>query len=228
MMRQCIVLLFVLLNNSIEAQRPVTGGWFTASMPVNFSKKLQWHNDAGYRTFGESITPMQFFVRTGIRHSFSQAISGAGGVAFFFTKTTFDKSDKEFGKEFRTWQELTVIKRLSEKLSWINRVRTEQRFFANTEHKSSYTAHRFRLRTMFQQKISSGVSLQLSNEYMNRMVKSKMIFDQNRLAVSLVYRLKGNLQLQPGYMWLKWPEGSQHILMITLQKNIFLKGGDKN
>jgi hypothetical protein len=198
------------------------------NMPVNFSKKLQWHNDVGYRTFGESIRPMQFFVRTGIRHSFSQAISGAGGVAFFFTKTIFDKKDKEFGKEFRTWQELNVTKRLKEKLNWINRLRTEQRFFANTENKSSYTAHRFRIRTLLQHKLSSRVSLQLSDEYMERIVKSNMSFDQNRLAVSVVYRLKGNLQLQPGYMWLKWPDGSQHILMITLQKNIFLKGGDKN
>lgn len=226
MARLSTVIVFICLTYNTLAQRPLTGSWLTLNVPVNFSKKMQWHNDAGYRTLGGSITPLQVFVRTGVRYSFSETLSTAGGIAFFFTKISFDKSDREFGKEFRTWQELNVTKRLGEKLNSIYRLRTEQRFFANTEHKGSYTAYRFRLRTMLQQKIGSRVSLQLSDEYMWQIVKNRMRFDQNRLAVSLVYKLKDNVQLQPGYMWLKWPDASQHIVMVTIQKNILYQKAD--
>ena len=214
----------IIAGSKADAQRPKTGGWFNMHMPVKFTKHWQWHNDAGYRTLGISVNAIQYFYRTGIRYNFNEQWSSAAGVAFFFTRTGFTKATKEFGFEFRTWEEVNHQLPVNEKLLWQFRVRTEQRFFSATNVDSKYTAHRFRFRTGLTKKINDKWSLQVADEIMQQQANDKFSFNQNRLMISGIYHLKNNIQLQGGYMWLRWPTEDQQIATIGLLKNISWHG----
>lgn len=220
-----LILVFLLIMNSTSAQqRPETGIWTAINLHVNFSKHWQWHNDAGYRTFGTSVDPLQFLYRTGIRYNFNKQTSTAAGIASFFTKANFDKSQHEFGSEFRFWEEIVHQRALNKKLQLLLRFRAEQRFFAATSIKDKYTGYRFRLRPGFNQRLSDKWSLQLIDEYMRQVANEKFSFDQNRLTFSGIYQFNRSAQLQGGYMWLKWPNSHQHILTFTFTKVISLNG----
>lgn len=217
-----ILLLFVCSN--VLAQRPQSGGWFSAQLPVSFNPKWQWHNDAGYRTLGTSTAALQYLYRTGVRYTMTENWNTAAGVAFFFTRTSFQKTNHEFGKEFRFWEEVNYKIEINNRLQLISRLRTEQRFFSATQQKDAYTAYRMRLRTQAQQQLTTKWSLLLADEYMQQYAHHKFLFDQNRLIVSAVYQINSSAQLQGGYMWLLWPDAPQHICTVTLQKNILLNG----
>lgn len=220
MTRALITAFFVLAAFAVSGQRPQHGAWLTLNMPVSFSVKKEWHNDAGYRTLGESVSAQQFFYRTGFRYRFSKDLNAAGGVAFFFTRTSFDKGNNEFGREFRTWQEINAEVKMLRKLHGAARIRTEQRFFDKTTAREPYKTFRLRLRAQLRQDIGSRISLQLMEEFMSRVFDKRPGFDQNRILLSGTYQWGRSLQLQPGYMWLHWPESNQRILMLTIQKNI--------
>ena len=211
-------------NCLVGQQRPSEGWWTAIVLPVKFSSHWQWHNDAGYRTLGNSIRPLQYLYRTGARYTMNEHWSAAAGVAFFFTKTDFVPSHHEFGKEFRFWEEAACQHPLYKSLSALFRVRAEQRFFAATNLKNKYTGYRFRIRPGLNQRINNKWSLQLTDEYMRQIANNKFSFDQNRLTVSGIYQLKKSTQLQAGYMWLKWPTTDQHILSFTFTKTISVHG----
>ena len=223
-MKRAIIILITLagFTKTKAQQRPETGDWFAVNLPVNFTKYWQWHNDAGYRTLGTSVAPLQYLYRTGVRYIFNKQWSTAGGVAFFFTKTNFKKIEHEFGHEFRIWEEVNHQHPVNNKLQWLLRFRTEQRFFAATSVKDKYTGYRFRLRPGLNQKLNNKWSLQITDEYMRQAANHKFSFDQNRLTFSGIYQFNRNTQLQAGYMWLKWPKDNQHILTITVTKNFSL------
>lgn len=223
LMKKIFVILFMTVaGNLLAQQRPETGQWYTLNLPVNFSKHWQWHNDAGYRTLGTSFDPVQYLYRTGLRYIFNKQWSSAAGVAFFFTKTDFDKTHHEFGKEFRFWQEVLHHQSLNEQLQFMLRLRTEQRFFSATSRKEKYTGHRFRLRPGFNQRLNEKWSLQLTDEYMRQVANGKFSFDQNRITLTGIHHFNKATQLQAGYMWLKWPDASQHIITISFTKTISL------
>jgi hypothetical protein len=206
-------------------QRPGTGLWCTLNLPVSFSKKWQWHQDASYRSFGTTFHPLQYFYRAGLRYKFSnQGWSTAAGVAFFFTKNDFDKTHHEFGNEFRVWEEVNLQQQKNETLQLLFRLRIEQRFFSATSQREKFTGYRFRLRPGINQRLSEKWSLQLTDEYMRQIAHQKFSFDQNRLTFTGIYHFNQTSQLQTGYLWLKWTEASQHILSVTFFKTIALHG----
>ncbi len=220
-MKKIIIIPSLLISAKVFSQRPVTGMWLAAQFPVSINKKWQWHNDGGYRTLGNSIAPLQYLYRTGLRYSINKNWSTAAGVAFFFSRTTFSKKNDEFAKEFRLWEEATFKKEVTKNLQTLSRLRIEQRSFAATTTKTSYHAFRYRLRTQLQQKIANKLALQLADEYMQQYKNNTWSFDQNRLITNAVYFFNKQTQLLAGYMWLRWPaHSSQHILNIGFQKII--------
>ncbi len=217
-------LLFLLINTkSGLAQRPTTGSWFTVQPTFSVNKKFIWHNDAGYRTLGNSVQALQYFYRTGIKYQLTKNFSATGGVAFFFSKTNFNKANHEYGHEFRLWQEANYLRQLPQQFQWQVRLRMEQRFFATTSLKSSYTTQRFLFRTGITKKVSKKWSLQLANEYMQQFVSKKFNLDQNRLIITGNYKLKHLAQLVAGYIYIIWPNDVQHIATLTFIKNFAFK-----
>lgn len=210
--------------NFVNAQRPESSLWFTLQTPVNFTKHWQWHHDAGYRTLGAAVEPVQYYYRTGLRYNYDRPLNLAAGLAFYFTRTSFSNDNNEFGNEFRFWEEINHWHLFNEKLQGQFRVRIEQRFFAETSAKEKYTAFRFRIRPGLNQKLNNKWSLQLTDEYMQQVSHNKVYFDQNRLTFSGIYHFNMTTQLQTGYIWLMWQKDDQHILTITFTKNISLHG----
>jgi Protein of unknown function (DUF2490) len=130
-MRQQLFVLAASLLLSIQSgfgQQSQTVVWNTFQFPVQFSSKWQIHNDISYRTVGVSASAYQYTFRTGIRRFINDKWNVATGLAFFFTRTSFDKTYHEFGREFRLWQEVVKENKLNKKLSLFNRFRTEERF----------------------------------------------------------------------------------------------------
>jgi Protein of unknown function (DUF2490) len=213
-----IVLFYFLMP--ARAQQPATGHWLTLQVPVYTGKKWQWHNDGGYRTLGNQATAQQYFYRTGIQYFVNQQLGVAAGTAFFFTRTSYAKSNHEFGREFRLWQEINWQLHLTKKFQLQNRIRTEQRYFAATKNSSASTAFRFRYRLAAIQTVSKKWGIQLADEYMQQAGSGRFHFNQNRLSATALYQASGSTQLQGGYMWLLWPSSSQHILQFTVFKKI--------
>ncbi len=197
--------------------------WLNANVPVSFSKKIQWHNDISYRTLGNAITPLQYEYRTGLRYNINKVWSVTAGTAFFFTKNDFIKEHKEFGREFRLWQELAYKKNITQSFQIYLRLRTEQRNFAATSTKASYNANRYRIKMQTQYQFNKHWALQVADEYMQQSASSILSFDQNRLILNAVYLLPQQTTVSAGYMWVKHPGNiSQHILNISFQKPISL------
>ena len=213
-----MIILVLIVATGVKAQRPETVAWFTMQLPVNFTKHWQWHNDAGYRTLGASFNAFQFLYRTGIRYVVNKKWSVATGTAFFYTRSSYQKFNREFGKEFRIWQELSVQHPVSKTISLQNRLRTEQRWFAKTDTWPAYFGFRVRHRAVVTKTLRDKWSVQLTNEFMQQGVNKKYSFNQNRVMTTALYRINSSAQLQGGYMWLKWPATSQHILTFTFQK----------
>jgi hypothetical protein len=217
-------LLLSIAFGNIYAQRPHTGTWLSVQAPVKVNQKWQLHNDAGYRTMGNSFSGLQYLYRTGLRYQLNKQWNTAAGIAFFFTRSSFPKSNNEFAREFRFWEEINYQQNPDDHWQLVNRVRIEQRFYAATSSISGYTAYRFRFRTSLTRKITPKYSLQIADEYMRQQARNKFLFDQNRLIATIIYKLNRSSQLQAGYMWLLWPNSSQHILTLTFQRNISLHG----
>lgn len=222
-MKKIIIIPSLLISANAFSQRPVTGIWLTAQLPISLNKKWQWHNDASYRTLGNSIAPLQYLYRTGLRYSINNNWNTAAGVAFFFTRTTFSKQNDEFAKEFRFWEEVIFKKDITHKIQSLSRFRIEQRNFAATSAKALYHAFRYRLKTQLQQNVSKKWVLQLADEYMQQYAHKAWSFDQNRILLNAVYALPNQATVTAGYMWLRWPaHSSQHILNISFQKTLSL------
>ena len=209
----------LLFSVQLFSQRPVTGMWLSAQLPVSLNKKWQWHNDASYRTLGNSIAPLQYLYRTGLRYNINDKFTTAAGVAFFFTRTTFSKQNDEFAKEFRLWGEATYKLNVAPKLQSFSRLRIEQRNFSGTSSKSPYHAIRYRIKTQLQQQVNKHWALQVADEYMEQSVNNSLSFDQNRVLVNAVYLLPKQLTITAGYLWVNRPAHiSQHLLNISIQK----------
>jgi hypothetical protein len=223
-MRVALVFIMFFISKTIWAQIPDAGTWLAVQLPVNITKKWQWHNDAGYRTLGASVSAYQFLYRTGARFIFNKKWNVATGVAFFYTRSSYQKFNREFGGEFRLWQELNGQHPVSRSISLQNRIRTEERWFAETDNRSAYFGFRFRYRFAATKTLNDKWGVQLANEYMRQHANNKFTFNQNRLILTALYKFDPTSQLQGGYMWLKWPTESQHIATFTFQKIISLHG----
>ena len=224
MRRVFFIAMSIAAANKTLAQIPATGSWFAFQLPVKINDKWQWHNDAGYRTLGASLNPYQIFYRTGLRYILNKKWSVATGSAFFYTRSSYQKFNREFGKEFRLWQEVNAQHPLSKTSSLQNRLRTEQRWFAETNSRTAYFGFRIRYRAAVTKAVTEKWSIQFADEYMRQQVNNKISFNQNRMMATAIYKINTTAQLQGGYMWLKWPNDSQHILTFTFSKNISLHG----
>lgn len=218
-----ILAIILFLNFSIlHAQQPSSSVWYGVKAPVNLNDKWQWVNDAGYRTIDYSLVAYQYFFRTGIRRLINNYWAVGSGLALFATRTTAVKSTTEFGNEYRLWQEVSYRKNFSKKFFGQNYVRTEERVYSATSKSTAYNALRLRLRISATQMLSGKMGLQLSNEYMQQYDHQRLSFNQNRLAGSFIFQFNKETQLQTGYMWLLRPVRSQHVVVLTFQRNLYL------
>jgi hypothetical protein len=222
--------LFVLAASLLLSMQPGFGQqsqtvvWNTLQFPVQLSSKWQVHNDISYRTIGISASAYQYTFRTGVRRFINEEWNVATGLAFFFTRTSFDKTNHEFGREFRLWQEAVKENKVNRKLSLLSRFRTEERFFAATSKKDKNFALRFRYRMALVQTLSDKWKIQLANEYMRQVAGGEFAFQQNRLGTTAIWSVNSTTQLQAGYIWSKQATATQHFITCTFTKTIVTNG----
>lgn len=228
MRRLTVLVMAVLLFKNGMSQLPSTSIWITGQVPVSFSPKWQWYNDASYRTLGFSTTAYQRYYRTGIRYQFSEKWSTIGGISFFSTRAKIDAHDNEFGREFRIWQELSFQQKLRNKFSLQHRLRTEERFVQETTVKSSSRILNINNRFSVQKILSEKWNVQVADEYYEQLINHKFKFNQNRLSASGTYSLNKTTQLQGTYHWLLRKVSSQHVLQFTIRKMIILYGKNEH
>jgi hypothetical protein len=222
-MKKIITIPLILFAAALFGQRPATGIWVNAVVPININSKLQIHNDVSYRTLGNAASLLQYLHRTGIRYNINSNWNATLGVAATFTRTSFTKENDEFARELRLWQEVNYKTNLTKQLQLQARLRTEERWFEATNTKPSSHAFRYRLRPQLQQKFTDKWGVLIADEYMQQYANSKWSFDQNRLIISGVYFLNAQTQLQAGYLWFCLPANtSQHLVNLTFQKTISL------
>lgn len=220
-----VFIISLLCTGKAFSQRPPTSLWLSTQLPVELNNKWLLLNDASYRTLGNSITPLQYLYRTGLRYNVTTHWAAAAGVAFFYTRTTFSKQQDEFTREFRIWEDVTYKTDMAKHLQSASRFRVEERSYAASSIAKAYHATRYRLRTQLQENITSQWGIQLSEEYMQQYAHKNLSFDQNRLGIGAVYSFTPKAKLTAGYTWELRPQHvSQHILNFNFQKTISLHG----
>ncbi|TMI92743.1 MAG: DUF2490 domain-containing protein [Bacteroidetes bacterium] len=222
------ILILSFCSKVALAQLPATSNWFALQLLVNRGSKWEWVNDAGYRTLGMSASAYAYEGRTGMRYRFNETWNVATGTALFFTRSSFQKYNHEFGREFRLWQELSFHKPLSKDFLFHERFRTEERWFGAVTNKDAYFGLRLRERLTVTKSLTQTWSLEFGDEYLRMLSDKKFLFNANRILLLALYKFKGDAQLQGGYMWVKLPVSSQHVFTFTFQKMISIHGKKNN
>lgn len=219
-----LYLLSCLLVEAVAGQKNRSVIWNSLQFPVQLTK--QWHiqNDISYRTLGISVHSWQYTFRTGLRYFFHQKFSVAAGVAHFSTRRSPDKTENEFGKEIRLWQEAVYQDKVYSTWDWQHRLRIEERHFYPIFTSGVSNAVRIRYRINFIKSFSEKWKWNVSNEIMEQIVKNTISFQQNRLGTSFSYNLPGLSQLQFGYIWSKLENESVHYMTIGYQKTFIVYG----
>ena len=221
-MKKLSIIILSFSAKAVLAQVPATSNWFAVLLRMN---KAKWEliNDLGYRTVGMSTSAYIYYYRNGIRFKFNDTWNAAGGTAFFFTRSSYHKSNHEFGREFRLWQEVTFRKPLAKSLSLSDRFRTEERWFDSVSGRPAYFGFRVRDRLTVTKTINEKWSLEFGDEYLRMFANKKFLFNSNRILLLASYKMKGEMQIQGGYIWLKLPVSSQHVFTFAFQKNVSLR-----
>jgi hypothetical protein len=198
--------------------------WSSFSTPVRFSSRWQMPVDISYRTIGFSSSAYQYTFRTGVKRFINDVWSTAAGVALFFTRTSFEKTDHEFGREFRLWQDAAAEKGLKNRFVLQNRFRVEERFFAATEEKEKYLAIRLRYRVGLTKFLGEKFKVQLAEEYMEHYTSGQFNFQQNRIYFSVGCLLNKLTQIDAGYIWSRVPDLNRHYMTMSFQRTILFHG----
>jgi hypothetical protein len=222
---RCKKLLFIMLFTNLKysyCQQSIL--WNSIQLPLQLSSKWQVPVDFSYRTIGFSASAYQYTARMGVRRLLNDQWSVATGIAWFFTRKSFNKSDTEFGREVRLWQEALKEKKWSGKFGLQSRARIEERFFSATSVRDAYTSLRLRYRLGLFKLIKEKWRVQLSEEYMEQLISRRFSFQQNRLGISGAYIFAHMSQLQAGYIWSELSKSAQHFFIFSFQKTIAFHG----
>ncbi|MFM1793657.1 MAG: hypothetical protein RL642_42 [Bacteroidota bacterium] len=213
-MRLLLYIFLSLIAFEVKAQQ--AQGWFSAQLPFR-KDKWEWHNDFGYRNELSKFSTQQFLYRTGVRHYFTDKISGAFGYAFFDTKVQGVEST-EFGPENRLWQEFNGVVQLNKGNSFIHRIRTEERWFSRTSIGNSFFGFRSRYRVAFQRKLSESIDVQCYNELMYQLRETQFDFNQNRVGFNFFVKLSSKAQINVGYTYMSTSQNPFHLILIGFAK----------
>ncbi|MBS1574837.1 MAG: DUF2490 domain-containing protein [Bacteroidetes bacterium] len=224
--RLILLIMVIGVGQNIFSQETII--WNSVSTPVRFSSKWQMPVDISYRTIGFSSSAYQYTFRTGLKRFINDIWSAAAGVALFYTRTSFEKSDHEFGRELRFWQDVAAENGFKNRIILQNRFRVEGRFFAATQEKRKYQAIRLRYRLGLVKFLGERFKVQLAEEFMEHYSSRQFSFQQNRVYFSASYLFDKLTQIEAGYMWSRIPGINRHYMTISFQRTILFHGDRKS
>ena len=214
MKKLSIIGFALLLTTAANAQQQFTG-WLASFNTLKLDKKLSLHFDAQLRSTDELQNVQTLLLRPGLNIHFSKKVIGSFGYGFIQNRRTISNVTGE-AVESRIWQQLLVNQKINN-ISSAHRFRLEQRFLPvskivnNTlEQDGNKYANRFRYFTRnviplshqktFSKGLFAGIQDELFFNIGNAAAVNGKTFDQNRLYLSLGYRLNPKIDIETGYM----------------------------
>jgi Protein of unknown function (DUF2490) len=180
--------------------------WASYNNTFRFNTRWALVNDAQVRTINWTGKWLLYAARPGVTYNINENFAVAGGMALFRT-AQYEGKDLFFKNEWRPWQEGSFNLKLKNKITFFQRLRTEQRFLQQTENnkKTGNYQYTFRLRYRFELqfplkiksiKLLAGNEVFVNPGYLN----NSLFFDQNRTFAGLYFKLSPHSVLQSQYM----------------------------
>lgn len=193
-----------------------TIGWLAYTGTIRLDQKWSLHTELQFRRDRLISDPQQNLIRTGINYSLNNKLSLRAGYALAETYNYGDIPLNAFGKRFtehRIYQ-MAVLNDKSGIVEFSHRFMLEQRWIGRYTNATLTKEDEFvywnRIRYMFRTNIPlKGRSIADKTPYLSVYDEiligfgknvNENIFDQNRLAILLGYRISAKARIEGGYL----------------------------
>jgi hypothetical protein len=214
----CFIFLLLLISQLSYSQEQRlsdhnTIGWFVYTGTFKIKPKLSVHTEYQWRRVNSLKNWQQGLFRTGINYAIHKDVSLNAGYAFAETFPYGDYPNTNAFPEHRIFEQV-VLKQAIAKIELSHRFTLEQRFvgkivFVNNEKNIDWrylNRIRYRLRTEIPVNLNNITTnkwrIILQDELFIGWGKNigTNIFDQNRVAILLGYKVKKNIKIEAGYL----------------------------
>jgi len=215
-----IITIFVLLTvAAVKAQSNHNriSWWPAYYLKYSFNKKWALNTDMQLRNFAKQPVVGLLALRTGVHYNINNQWSTAGGVAWFHQRELDAAKKISATDELRLWEELRHDWKLN-KWQLANRLRTEQRHFANQEG----IAFRIRYNLAAEYRVAKKWKAMAGNELMWQSSKVRKNWDQDRLWLGGEYAFNAKNQMQLLFMnWWQFNANTyQPVIRINFVQSI--------
>lgn len=201
--------LFLLLGLSLSAQ--TQQGWIDFTLQKKQTEKVSWSINTGPR-FQKSYGLYTYFVTSGLHYKVSKVFIASLGLSYFFSDTPNGSLH-----EIRPWQGLRADFKILPRLTFLNNLRLEERWF--TSSSQNEWVYRLRFHTgltyiMLQNK-EKGTSFYtpVSFEIFEDLNK-KLFVNRSRLYIGMGYGFKKN-RVELFYIRLRQRQNAESHLEVT-------------
>jgi len=187
---------------------PSAHAWYMENGTIKLNEKWLLFHDVQFRRADILPEAQQLLLRAGIGYNLSKSIQIMGGYCFVQTYPYGDYPVKHEFPENRFWEQL-IIRAPIGRATFINRYRLEQRYLGNSTT-GSLANPRFENRMRYLGRMN--IPMQKAEDYkLYSFVYDEIfinfgknvgvnIYDQNRIAAGLGWKLDKKLSLELGYM----------------------------
>ena len=187
---------------------PSTHAWYMENGTIKLNEKWLLFHDVQFRRADLLPEDQQLLLRAGIGYNLSSSIQIMAGYCFVQTYPYGDFPVRNQFPENRLWQQL-ILKAPIGRTAFINRYRLEQRYLGNS-NTGSLANPRFENRARYFGRVN--IPLQKGDEYkLYGFIYDEIfinfgknvgvnIYDQNRIAAGLGWKLDKKLNVELGYM----------------------------
>jgi hypothetical protein len=236
MIKKYIALILLLSGITVTAQQTtehINMIWTGYYNTLNIGKSFSVVSDAQLRTKQWMQKWSQLLIRSGINYTINDHLSVTGGLAFF-KNAQYDNKEIFLKNEWRPWQEFSYQTKFN-RVSFIQRLRTEQRFLQQVINNSKSDSYEyiFRLRYRFdwQFPLQENYKLLLGNEVLinPHFINTTRFFDQNRTFAGIQIKLNTNTNLQLQYLKIfQWRSSTsvledQNIFRVNIYQQFHFK-----
>ena len=214
-MKKILVIIFVLLFTARAKSQQQFTGWLASFNTYKFDKNLSLHFEAQIRSTDELKNIQTILLRPGLNIHFSKKMIGSFGYGFIQNRRVISNIPG-IAVEHRLWQQLLYTQKIKN-ITSSHRLRLEQRFLPDSkivnnsiQNDGNKYANRIRYFTRNliplsnQKTFTKGLFTGIQNETFFNVGNSSSVngktFDQNRLFLSVGYRIADKFDIELGYM----------------------------
>jgi hypothetical protein len=204
------LLSFIIKQNAVLAQsttRQISEQnhiWFIENGTIKLKKDLLLFHDVQFRRSDFGADAQQILLRIGLLYNFPSKLQAGAGYCFVETYPYGNFPVQNAFPEHRIWEQAQFKMELG-KFNVFNRYRLEQRFIGNPttgQFKPSRFENRMRYMVRINRAIGEKFYANVFDEIFVNFGKNigRNIFDQNRIAANVGYKLSKHIAVELGYM----------------------------